>query len=213
MIIFFQKETSIYVIEACRAFSDEDRLRLSWLFSNASQVETPSLEGLFVGPRHEMISPWSTNAVEITQNMGLEGISRIELFEKILSPLPDVDAEQYARSIYDPMLQEIYKNPGQDVFSQQRTPEPVRYIDDLHAYTQEEGLALSEDEIQYLENLSQKLNRKLTDSEIFGFSQVNSEHCRHKIFNGTFIIDGEEKLSSLFGLIKKTSKENPNNLV
>ena len=213
MITFFQKEASIYVVGACRAFSADDKLKLSWLFSNASQVEASLLEGIFIGPRHEMISPWSTNAVEITQNMGLAGIERIELFEQVLSPSPTVNAEEYARSIYDPMLQEVYINPGQEVFSQQRTPEPIRYIDDLHAYTKEEGLALSEDEILYLKNLSKKLGRKLTDSEIFGFSQVNSEHCRHKIFNGTFIIDGEEKPSSLFSLIKKTSKENPSNLV
>jgi phosphoribosylformylglycinamidine synthase len=213
MITFFQKGASMYVVEARSAFSDDDKLKLSWLFSNASQVESPAVEGVFIAPRHEMITPWSTNAVEITQNMGLEGIERIELFENVLSPLPDVSVEEYARSIYDPMLQEVYINPNQDVFAQQRIPAPIRYIKDIHAYTKEEGLALSEDEILYLENLSQKLGRKLTDSEIFGFSQVNSEHCRHKIFNGTFIIDGEEKPSSLFALIKKTSKENPGRIV
>ena len=74
-------------------------------------------------------------------------------------------------------------------------------------------MSLSEDEIKYLYNISKKINRKLTDSEIFGFSQVNSEHCRHKIFNGKFIIDGKEKEHSLFSLIKQTSKENPENIV
>lgn len=64
-----------------------------------------------------------------------------------------------------------------------------------------------------MENLSKKLKRNLTDSEVFGFSQVNSEHCRHKIFNGTFIIDGETKEESLFSMIKKTSKTNPNRIV
>ena len=191
-------------METVRAFSADERLKLSWLFSNAEQIEADFVEGIFVGPRHEMVSPWSTNAVEITQNMGLEGIVRIELFEKV--------GTGHA-PIYDPMLQEIYKNPNQHVFSQEQKPESIQYIDDIQAYTEKEGLALSEDEIQYLENLSKKLNRKLTDSEIFGFSQVNSEHCRHKIFNGTFIIDGETKQESLFSLIKKTSKENPNRLV
>ncbi|MDE6264856.1 MAG: phosphoribosylformylglycinamidine synthase, partial [Paramuribaculum sp.] len=76
-----------------------------------------------------------------------------------------------------------------------------------------EGLALSPEEEDYLRNLAENLGRPLTDSEVFGFSQVNSEHCRHKIFNGTFIIDGEEKPSSLFKLIKKTSQVNPNGLV
>ncbi|MDR2409834.1 MAG: phosphoribosylformylglycinamidine synthase, partial [Bacteroidales bacterium] len=211
MIIFIQTETAVYVVETCKEFSEEEQLKLSWLFGNVSQGKS-FLEGIFIGPRHEMISPWSTNAVEITQNMGLESIRRIELFEKIISP-PNMDAEEYAKTIYDPMLEEVYKNLGQEVFLQERNPEPVRYIDDLRTYTQEEGLALSEDEIHYLENLSEKLNRKLTDSEVFGFSQVNSEHCRHKIFNGTFVIDGEVKPSSLFELIKKTSKENPNRLI
>ncbi|MDR0606192.1 MAG: phosphoribosylformylglycinamidine synthase [Bacteroidales bacterium] len=211
MIIFFQTETTVYVVETYKEFSEKEQLKLSWLFSDAFLVGG-CLEGIFIGPRHEMISPWSTNAVEITQNMGLESIRRIELFKKIIPP-PNTDAEKYAKTIYDPMLEEVYKNPGQEVFLQERNPEPVRYIDDLRAYTQEEGLALNEDEIHYLEDLSEKLNRKLTDSEVFGFSQVNSEHCRHKIFNGTFVIDGEVKPFSLFELIKKTSKENPNKLI
>jgi phosphoribosylformylglycinamidine synthase len=211
MIIFFQRSTDIYVVEAFRAFSEEEELKLSWLFSDSVKVEADCLEGVFIGSR--MLSPWSTNAVEITQNMGLENIIRIELFEKITSPFPNVNEEEYARTIYDPMLQKIYKNPNQHVFFLEQKPESIRYIDDLHEYIRKDGLVLSEDEIQYLENLSKKLNRKLTDSEVFGFSQVNSEHCRHKIFNGTFIIDGEVKLLSLFELIKKTSKENPNRLV
>src|SRR5690606_18319640 len=83
----------------------------------------------------------------------------------------------------------------------------------ISEYNQKEGLALNAEEVEYLENLSKKLGRKLTDSEVFGFSQVNSEHCRHKIFNGTFEIDGKEMPSSLFKLIKKTSAENPNDIV
>src|SRR5690606_9657944 len=92
-------------------------------------------------------------------------------------------------------------------------PEPIREIDDIAAYNIEEGLSLSDEEVDYLHQLSQRLGRKLTDSEVFGFSQVNSEHCRHKIFNGTFIIDGTEKPESLFKLIKKTSIEHPNHIV
>ena len=68
------------------------------------------------------------------------------------------------------------------------------YIDDISAYNKSEGLALSPEEEDYLRQLAQRLGRPLTDSEVFGFSQVNSEHCRHKIFNGTFVIDGEECL-------------------
>ena len=86
-------------------------------------------------------------------------------------------------------------------------------IENIADYNNQEGLALNEDEIEYLNDLSKRLGRPLTDSEVFGFSQVNSEHCRHKIFNGRFIIDGKEMPESLFSLIKKTSKENPNKLV
>src|SRR5690606_20812254 len=92
-------------------------------------------------------------------------------------------------------------------------PEPILEVEDIASFNEKEGLALNPEEVEYLQGLSGKLGRKLTDSEVFGFSQVNSEHCRHKIFNGTFVIDGEEKPSSLFKLIRKTSEVNPNGIV
>ncbi len=150
-----------------------------------------------------MITPWSTNAVEITQNMGLDDIERIETFIKIDSDKPE----------FDPMLQQVYEGIDQEIFDIPTLPEPVKEIDDIGQYNLDEGLALSDDEVEYLVEVGEKIGRELTDSEIYGFAQINSEHCRHKIFNGTFIIDGEEKKDSLFALIKKTSKENPNGLV
>lgn len=204
MILFFQSPTkTVLAVEAKQAFSPEDTKKLVWLFSGATPVETETMSGWFVGPRREMITPWSTNAVEITQNMGLAGISRIEEY----FPVESGDAD------HDPMLQRIYNGLNQEIFTISKQPDPIVYIDDLEAYNEQEGLALSQEEISYLKEVSEKLQRKLTDSEVFGFSQVNSEHCRHKIFGGTFIIDGEEKESSLFNLIKKTSAENPNKLV
>ena len=204
MILFFQSPTkTVLAVEAKQAFSPEDTKKLVWLFSGATPVEAETMNGWFVGPRREMITPWSTNAVEITQNMGLAGISRIEEY----FPVESGDAD------HDPMLQRIYNGLNQEIFTISKKPDPIIYIDDLEAYNAQEGLALSEEEISYLKEVSEKLQRKLTDSEVFGFSQVNSEHCRHKIFGGTFIIDGEEKESSLFNLIKKTSAENPNKLV
>ena len=204
MILFFQSSAkSVLAVEAQQAFSPEDTQKLVWLFSEATPLPSETLEGWFVGPRREMITPWSTNAVEITQNMGLTGISRIEEY----FPVASGEAE------HDPMLQRIYNGLDQAIFTISKQPDPIVYIEDLEAYNQQEGLALSQEEIAYLNEVSQKLGRKLTDSEVFGFSQVNSEHCRHKIFGGTFIIDGEEKESSLFALIKKTSQENPNRLV
>ena len=203
MIQFFQSsDKTVLAVETSHTFSKNDIEKLIWLFSGATPVEADVVKGRFVGPRREMITPWSTNAVEITQNMGLEGISRIEEYIPLSS-----------EKEHDPMLQHVYENLDQQLFTIDRTPDPIVYIDDIAAYNEQEGLALSTDEVSYLNEVSQKLKRKLTDSEVFGFSQVNSEHCRHKIFGGTFVIDGEEKEHSLFSLIKKTSAENPNKLV
>ena len=204
MILFFQSPTkTVLAVEAAHAFSPEDVEKLVWAFSEAKPLQAETLEGWYVGPRREMITPWSTNAVEITQNMGLTGISRIEEY----FPVSSGEAE------HDPMLQRIYDGLNQDIFTISKQPDPIVYIEDIEAYNKQEGLALSDEEVAYLNEVSQKLERRLTDSEVYGFAQVNSEHCRHKIFGGTFIIDGEEKESSLFNLIKKTSAENPNKLV
>ncbi len=212
MIVYYQKNKSVFAVQTNHLFSEEENLKLIWLFSEAKLMLESELKGIFIGPRSEIITPWSTNAVEITQNMGIIGIQRIEELIEINSS-NNIDALSYAKTIYDPMLQQIYVNPNQTIFEINLQPALVRYIDNIRIYTDEEGLALSEDEISYLEELEVKLGRKLTDSEVFGFSQVNSEHCRHKIFNGTYIIDGIKKSVSLFGLIKKTSQENPNKIV
>ena len=204
MVIFFKTSVqNIIAVQADHSFSADETKKLSWLFDNAELLPASTLKGWFIGPRKEMITPWSTNAVEITQNMGLTGISRIEEF----FPVTDGSAE------FDKMLQRLYNGIDGKIFDIDKQPDPIVYIDDLAAYNEQEGLALSPDEINYLNDLSKKIGRKLTDSEVFGFSQVNSEHCRHKIFNGVFIIDGQEKESSLFKLIKKTSEYNPNRLV
>ena len=204
MISFFQTSAdSIIVVSTESKLSKADQRKLIWLFDNAELLNKKNIEGWLIGPRREMVTPWSTNAVEITQNMGIDGISRMEEF----FPVSGKDAD------YDPMLQRIYNGIGQDIFTVNKKPEAILYIEDIATYNQSEGLALSTEEIDYLNDVSKKIGRKLTDSEVFGFSQVNSEHCRHKIFNGTFIIDGEEKESTLFNLIRKTAKENPNKLI
>ncbi|PXV64373.1 phosphoribosylformylglycinamidine synthase [Dysgonomonas alginatilytica] len=203
MVSFFLNSAkNVIAVETSSPIESSDIQKLKWLFDEAQLVESSELQGHFVGPRKEMVTPWSTNAVEITQNMAITGIIRIEEF---------FSAEQDSK--YDPMLQQSYNGLGQTLFTIDKKPDPILEIDDIAAYNAKEGLALSSEEIDYLNGLSAKLNRKLTDSEVFGFSQVNSEHCRHKIFNGTFIIDGEEKESSLFQLIKKTSKVNLNKLI
>jgi len=204
MILFFktQKETVI-ATEVNHQLNDDETAKLAWLYGDATLMETRELEGFYVGPRREMVTPWSTNAVEITQNMNLNGISRIEEFFPVASRNAD----------YDPMLQRMYEGIGQEVFCVDRQPEPVKHVDNLEEYNEKEGLALSTDEMAYLHDIEKQLGRPLTDSEIFGFAQINSEHCRHKIFGGTFIIDGEEKESSLFAMIKRTTAENPGNIL
>ncbi|MDR2232069.1 MAG: phosphoribosylformylglycinamidine synthase [Tannerella sp.] len=204
MVKFFVSGSkSIIAVETTEVLTQNDTEQLVWLFGGGKPVETEAVNGWFVGPRLAIISPWGTNAVEIAQYMGINSVIRMEEFFSVPS----------AENPYDPLLQEICNGLNQTVFSDDRKPEPILFIEDIEAYNTAEGLALSDDEVEYLNDVSQKLGRKLTDSEVFGFSQVNSEHCRHKIFNGTFIIDGKEMESTLFALIKKTSAVNPNKLV
>ncbi|RZS93458.1 phosphoribosylformylglycinamidine synthase [Aquimarina brevivitae] len=204
MIHFFgNPKEKVFVVQTTKEISEENSKKLTWLFGNQEKLTSASIDAFFVGPRATMISPWSTNAVEITQNMGIEDIIRIEEFTSV--------AEDYTD--YDPMLSQKYKQLDQQIFTIGIQPEAVQEIDDIAAFNDKEGLALNPEEVKYLEEVSKRIGRKLTDSEVFGFSQVNSEHCRHKIFNGTFIIDGKEQPSSLFKLIKKTSETNPNDIV
>ncbi|WP_411767057.1 phosphoribosylformylglycinamidine synthase [Winogradskyella sp. A3E31] len=204
MIHFFGNvNKTVFAVQTVEELSTESISKLVWLFADQPKLEQASIDAFFVGPRAAMITPWSTNAVEITQNMGVSGILRIEEFQSVAEDFKD----------YDPMISEKFKGLSQDIFTINIQPEDILNIEDIAAYNQQEGLALSDEEVKYLEGVSERIGRPLTDSEVFGFSQVNSEHCRHKIFNGTFIIDGEEKPSSLFKLIKKTSAENPNSIV
>ncbi len=203
MIYFFSTpQKSIIAVSMNHDISEKETDALQWLFSGATKLDEVTVGGQFAGPRREMITPWSTNAVEITQNMGLTGIERIEEF----FPITD-------DSNLDPMLQRKYKELNQDIFTVNIEPAPIQHIDNLDEYNEQEGLALSPEEIEYLHKVEGQLGRKLTDSEVFGFAQINSEHCRHKIFGGTFIIDGKEQESSLFQMIKKTTQENPNKII
>lgn len=204
MIHFFVSPNyKVFAVQTHAEISLDDIKKLNWLFGESQKSVYLVLLGYYVGPRAAMITPWSTNAVEITQNMGISGIIRIEEFEKVLA---DFNA-------FDPMLSQKYSELNQEIYTIHIKPEPILQISDIAAYNQSEGLALSLEEVDYLNNLATKLGRKLTDSEIFAFSQANSEHCRHKIFNGTFVIDGQEKPSSLFKLIRKTSETNPNDII
>ena len=204
MILFFKTQNEhVIATEINHQPNQQEIDELSWLYGDATLMAEQALQGFYVGPRREMITPWSTNAVEITQNMNLSGISRIEEF----FPVASADAD------HDPMLQRMYEGIDQNVFTVNHEPEPIKYVDNLEEYNEQEGLALSPEEIEYLHKIEKQNGRPLTDSEIFGFGQINSEHCRHKIFGGTFIIDGKEMESSLFAMIKKTTKENPGKIL
>ena len=204
MIHFFgDVKNTVFAVQTHGEISHENIKKLEWLFGDQPKINKSALADFFVGPRAAMITPWSTNAVEITQNMGVTDIVRIEEFKNV--------SEDF--TAFDPMLSQKYKELDQDIFTIDIEPEAIREIDDIAAYNASEGLALNQEEVDYLNDLSKRIGRLLTDSEVFGFSQANSEHCRHKIFNGTFEIDGEEMPSSLFKLIKKTSQVNPNDIV
>ena len=204
MIHFFGNQNSkIFAVQTTKELTSETISKLTWLFGDEPKIEASSIDAFFIGPRAAMITPWSTNAVEITQNMGISDIIRIEEFNASTEDFSD----------FDPMIYEKFNGLNQDSFSIEIQPEAVLDIEDIAAYNNQEGLSLSDEEVEYLESVVVKIGRKLTDSEVFGFSQVNSEHCRHKIFNGTFVIDGEEMPTSLFKLIKETSKQFPNDIV
>ena len=204
MILFFKTpQETIIATEMDHQPSQEETGKLCWLFGGAECIDTQQLDGIYVGPRREMVTPWSTNAVEITENMNLTGIMRIEEYFPVSS----------REATHDPMLQRMYEGLDQMLFTVNREPEPIRHVENLEQYNEDEGLALSPEEMAYLHTIEKQNGRPLTDSEIFGFAQINSEHCRHKIFSGTFIIDGEEKESSLFAMIKRTTQENPGKIL
>ena len=210
MINFFGTlHSKIIAVQTTKELSTKNKSKLIWLFSCSELVSKDtnkplaSIDAFFIGPRAAMVTPWSTNAVEITENMGISGIIRIEEFITVDEDFTDFDA----------MIFQKFNKLNQDSFTINIKPEAILEIDDIADYNAKEGLALNDDEVAYLNTVSEKIKRKLTDSEVFGFSQVNSEHCRHKIFNGTFVIDGIEKPSSLFKMIKETSKQHPNDIV
>ena len=144
MILFFKtQQETVIATEIDHQPSQQEVEALSWLYGDAVPVEATAVEGHFVGPRREMITPWSTNAVEITQNMSLSGISRIEEF------VPFGEG-------FDPMLQREYNLLDQNVFTVKHDPEPIKYVDDLEAYNEQEGLALSKEEMAYLHEIEKQ---------------------------------------------------------
>ena len=129
MILFFGNPAEkIYTLQVANALSPEDVKKLNWLFGNQPQINSNEISGQFIGPRAAMITPWSTNAVEITQNMTIKGIERIEEFNAIND----------SNTNFDPMLFQKYDGLKQDIFTINIQPEAVKDIENISAYNQDE---------------------------------------------------------------------------
>ena len=160
MILFFQSSTKmVLAVETQQTLHQEDITKLRWLF-DSEPIPQETVDGWFVGHRREMITPWSTNTVGITQNIGIQGISRIEEYFPVTSD----------KAVHDPIVQRIFNGLDQHLFTIPRPPDPIIHIEDINAYNEQEGLALSQDEVDYLNDVATKHGRRLTDSEVFGFS-------------------------------------------
>ena len=198
-------EHFVYFLLSRETLSQEAKQRIAWVIDRDVKEVALPLRGSFVGPRKEMVSPWSTNATDIIENMGIHGVIRIEELRRVDSN--DVPA-------FDPMLEEVYRDLYPDALQVTKQPAADFPVNDLRAFNEKEGLALSEEEISFLEHAEKEmLKRPLTDSEVYGFAQINSEHCRHKIFNGSFVLGGKAQEKTLFQMIKETSKASPENIV
>ena len=195
-----QKYFALQINPAKYTHSPESLEKINWLFQ-AKEISFYS--GPFIGPRKEMVTPWATNAIEILANIDIQGVIRAELFL-----LPKNSSWHI-----DPMLQQIYHELDEHIFTLFTKPSPIKKIKDIAAYNQKAGLALSDQEIEYLSSYSQKIGRPMTDAELFGFAQANSEHCRHKVFKGRFILDGKIQNLSLFDWIRQTTLNNPSNII
>lgn len=177
-------------------------------------VQEPAGRLFLVVPRLGTISPWASKASDIAHNCGLQSIQRLErgIAYYVAGDLSDADAEQVSAQLHDRMTQRVLGQLEQaaDMFSHAQ-PRPMTSVDILaggrDALAQANidlGLALAEDEVDYLVNAFQGLKRNPNDIELMMFAQANSEHCRHKIFNASWDIDGQAQDKSLFGMIKNT---------
>ncbi|MBM0107053.1 phosphoribosylformylglycinamidine synthase [Steroidobacter sp. S1-65] len=213
-----------HFVQAPRALTADERRVLDALLTyGPAQPPTPpdaSAQLIVVIPRPGTISPWSSKATDIAQVCGLRAIERIErgiaYFVRASSPLSAEDLQAMAPALYDRMTEAAvfsYEDAGR-LFDHQ-SPRSLKTVpllaqgrDALVKANESLGLALSPDEIDYLADNFNKLGRDPTDVELMMFAQANSEHCRHKIFNADWIIDGERQPKSLFAMIKNTYANN-----
>ena len=209
-----------YFIEAANSLDDTTNERAFFLLGAQEHFNHADEGGFYVTPRKGTISPWSTKATDIFHNCALEAVARVErgihfrlsTADGLVVGIKDLGLGLLA--LHDRMTEAVYDDVS-DFFSHFE-PAPLRTVplmaEGPEAFAKANidwGLAMSEPEIDYLVAAYQKMKRDPTDAELVMFSQVNSEHCRHKIFNADWIVDGEKSDLSLFGMIRNTHKLNP----
>lgn len=216
----------IHFVDIEKGLNDSQTGVLNQLLSYGSSQSTVDAKGerLLVVPRSGTISPWSSKATEIAQRCGLSMVNRIERgVEYSLTVDTSLSAsvkKQIAGLLYDRMTQTVlFGSTEPDLFTQHQ-PLPFLKIavmeqgrEALVIANSELGLALSDDEIDYLTESFKKLGRNPSDVELMMFAQANSEHCRHKIFNAGWTIDGEEQSRSLFSMIRNTAEKSPEGIL
>ncbi|MCE7934508.1 MAG: phosphoribosylformylglycinamidine synthase, partial [Chlorobi bacterium CHB2] len=217
--------TSIYAefvhfVEVARPLTEAEQSVLDQLlrYGPALESHTPQGSLLLVAPRPGTISPWSSKATDIAHNCGLEAVLRIErgTAYSIASaqPLGETELGQIAQKLHDRMTQTVFTQmESAEQLFRHATPQPFATIDllangraALEEANQQLGLALADDEIEYLLNSFTTLGRNPNDIELMMFAQANSEHCRHKIFNASWTIDGQPQEHSLFSMIRNTHR-------
>ncbi|MGP1627892.1 MAG: phosphoribosylformylglycinamidine synthase [Aggregatibacter segnis] len=178
-------------------------------------------ESFIVIPRVGTISSWSSKATDIAHNCGLNEVERIErglvYYFELTQPLDEKTTEKLTALLHDRMMETVVRKADEaEVLFRQQEPKPFKTVDILHggrtaleSANVELGLALAEDEIDYLMENFTALGRNPHDIELYMFAQANSEHCRHKIFNADWIIDGKKQDKSLFKMIKNTFEKTP----
>jgi phosphoribosylformylglycinamidine synthase len=216
----------MHFVDVAEELDAEERARLDSLLnygSPAADAESDSALSIHTAPRFGTVSPWSSKATDIARNCGLSKVRRLERGTRWRLQIETADALDAAvlaglqRVLHDPMTESVFTDPGDAVRLFAHTaPAPLAHVDVLAAgrgalleANRELGLALSEEEIDYLHESFTAMRRNPTDVELMMFAQANSEHCRHKIFNAGWTVDGEEQRHSLFQMIRNTHELNP----
>ena len=212
----------VHFVHASRELTKAEEERLASLLTYGDAAEDVRADLAFmVLPRLGTISPWASKATDIVKNCGIEGVLRVErgtVYSLALkAPLTEEEAAQAAGVLHDRMTESVVARdfPAENLFVELegRPMATVALVEEgrpaLERANVEMGLALSPDEIDYLTDAFTKIGRNPTDVELMMFAQANSEHCRHKIFNARWTVDGEEREETLFGMIRRTHKMAP----